>query len=243
VRPLPPLPPPPPPPRQKPRPAPPRPHPVRSLRPPSPAHRLRPRRPVMAPAPVLPAPPMPPAPLVVSVPAPLVAPPPAPPRSQQITQPEWISKPSGADLARYYPQRAQRLGIEGEAVIGCTVDRSGRLAACSVMRRSPARHGFGAAALKMSVPHAPDDPRWNAGGGGQGRHSDTFRPTPLLRRGEARSPRASRSLVLAVIAARAMSGFGDGKADLKRCGRPSEVWSRQWSEFGPKTDIFTSLSS
>ena len=96
----------------------------------------------MAPAPVLPAPPMPPAPLVVSVPA--------PPRSQQITQPEWISKPSGADLARYYPQRAQRLGIEGEAVIGCTVDRSGRLAACSVMRRSPARHGFGAAALKMS---------------------------------------------------------------------------------------------
>lgn len=53
-------------------------------------------------------------------------------------------------MARYYPERAQRMGVEGRATIACTVDAKGGLEGCLVVSESPDDQDFGAAALKMS---------------------------------------------------------------------------------------------
>jgi TonB family protein len=62
----------------------------------------------------------------------------------------WTSKASVEDIAQYYPDRAQRLGISGNATISCTSTDAGVLENCHVVSESPADQGFGAAALKMS---------------------------------------------------------------------------------------------
>lgn len=53
-------------------------------------------------------------------------------------------------MARYYPDRAQRLEMEGRATIRCTVTAKGLLQSCVVVSESPADAGFGDAALKLS---------------------------------------------------------------------------------------------
>ena len=52
-------------------------------------------------------------------------------------------------MAKYYPDRAQRMGVEGQAVLMCAVTGTGALHACDVSSETPAGEGFGAAALKM----------------------------------------------------------------------------------------------
>ena len=96
-------------------------------------------------APLAPAPaPFPPV-LAAPIPAP------APPEPiHVITNPEWLRTPNADDLARYYPERAQRLGIAGKATIDCGVDVGGRLVGCRVATESPQDDGFGDAALKMA---------------------------------------------------------------------------------------------
>ena len=69
-----------------------------------------------------------------------------------ITRPDWAGRPSGEDLARYYPERAQRLEVEGRAVILCAVKDDGFLSDCEVTDESPEGMGFGAATLKLA-PH------------------------------------------------------------------------------------------
>ena len=93
--------------------------------------------------PNMPAPP----PLMIR---PVEAPTPAPPGSTVITTPDWIRKPNGDDMAQYYPDRAQRLGISGSAEISCTVTAWGTLTDCSVLSEDPSDQEFGAAALKMA---------------------------------------------------------------------------------------------
>ena len=34
-----------------------------------------------------------------------------------ITNPDWARKPSGEDIARYYPDRAQRMEVEGRVTL------------------------------------------------------------------------------------------------------------------------------
>lgn len=147
---LPPPPPPPPPPRREVRRAP-HPTPNRAA---SPAPALRPR-----PTPALAnvAPPALPVAPAASTPAPLPPvlaapiPAPAPPEPVHvITNPDWLRTPNADDLARYYPDRAQRLGIAGKATIDCGVDVGGRLVGCRVATKSPQDDGFGDAALKMA---------------------------------------------------------------------------------------------
>jgi protein TonB len=145
-------PPPPPPPKREVRRAP-HPTPNRAA---SPAAVLRPRptlrvAEIAPPAlPVAPAPPAP-APLPPVLAAPIPAPAPAPPEPVHvITNPDWLRTPNADDLARYYPERAQRLGIEGKATIDCGVDVGGRLVGCRVATESPQEDGFGDAALKMA---------------------------------------------------------------------------------------------
>lgn len=67
-----------------------------------------------------------------------------------LTNPDWVQRPGGDTMARVYPDRAQRTGVSGRAVIDCTVAASGHLEACKVIDESPAEFGFGAAAIKAS---------------------------------------------------------------------------------------------
>ncbi|WP_312165205.1 energy transducer TonB [Phenylobacterium sp.] len=148
-----PLPPPPAPPPPPPPPPPARPEPPPKLQPRPPAAvRDLPRT-----IPPLPVPPVerrveeprPPPVVVVAPPPPPVAAPPAP-RAAVIQNPDWLRLPSGQDIARYYPDRAQRMNVEGRAVLGCTVTSNGALENCRVVSEEPADQGFGEAAMKMS---------------------------------------------------------------------------------------------
>jgi protein TonB len=53
-------------------------------------------------------------------------------------------------MARYYPERAQRMNVEGKATISCTVTAQGTLSSCSVADEDPSDQGFGEAAMRMS---------------------------------------------------------------------------------------------
>ena len=74
---------------------------------------------------------------------------PQPPKT--IGNPNWLSRPDGAQLAAYYPRRAMDDDMDGSATLACTVTASGRLDDCRVAAESPAGVGFGAAALKLSA--------------------------------------------------------------------------------------------
>lgn len=67
-----------------------------------------------------------------------------------VTRPDWARKPTGDDMARYYPDRAQRMEVNGRATISCTVNARGTLEGCSVTSENPADYGFGDAAMKLS---------------------------------------------------------------------------------------------
>ncbi|WP_374468845.1 TonB family protein [Phenylobacterium sp.] len=104
----------------------------------------------VAPTPVQPTPgpaePFKPAPLP---PEPVVAPEPV--RADPVIRsPTWLKRPGANELARFYPERAQRLGLDGRASIGCSVTANGSLTGCAVVSETPADAGFGEAALKLS---------------------------------------------------------------------------------------------
>jgi protein TonB len=80
-----------------------------------------------------------------------VAPEPVPPAEPPtITNPDWSSRPSGEDMARYYPERAQRLEVQGTVLLQCAVTAKGGVAGCTVLKEDPADYSFGEAALKLS---------------------------------------------------------------------------------------------
>lgn len=65
-------------------------------------------------------------------------------------QPDWVSKPTGEDLARSYPAIASKFSIEGKATIACEIDAVGVLNACRSTDEFPRGLGFGAAALSLA---------------------------------------------------------------------------------------------
>lgn len=67
-----------------------------------------------------------------------------------ITSPQWISRPSGEQLARAYPDRALDRGVEGSASLSCVVNANGTVSACGVVSETPGGHGFGRAAQSLS---------------------------------------------------------------------------------------------
>lgn len=67
-----------------------------------------------------------------------------------VGKPDWVQKPTAKDLVGYYPKAAADAGKEGMAVIRCRVRPDGGLQACRVRKQSPAKYGFGEAALKLS---------------------------------------------------------------------------------------------
>lgn len=75
----------------------------------------------------------------------------AEPRPSVVTNPDWLERPDAEVLARVYPATAQVLGLEGRALISCTVDEAGLLRACSVVSEQPKGLGFGAATVDAAA--------------------------------------------------------------------------------------------
>lgn len=77
----------------------------------------------------------------------------APPKDRQavISNPDWDEKPSGDDVARYYPELAAMKGLPGRAIISCAVRTDGRLEGCRIVTESPRGAGFGEAAVRMAT--------------------------------------------------------------------------------------------
>ena len=67
-----------------------------------------------------------------------------------IHDPSWVSRPTGTEMARYYPGRALDHSVGGRVGLACMVTTSGALTACRVESETPAGFGFGAAALKLA---------------------------------------------------------------------------------------------
>jgi protein TonB len=94
--------------------------------------------------------PVPPTPSAVEGPPAPPAAAPAPPHPTVIANPDWLHKPSGAEVAMYYPERAMMFSAAGRAELACRVSVNGGLFDCRVTHEAPIDYGFGAAALKLS---------------------------------------------------------------------------------------------
>jgi hypothetical protein len=73
--------------------------------------------------------------------------PPAPP-----PQLPWLHRPSGYDMANYYPLYAAERLINGHVTLVCTVAGDGHLAGCKATAIMPPGQNFEWASLKL-VPH------------------------------------------------------------------------------------------
>ena len=67
-----------------------------------------------------------------------------------VNNPSWLRRPSGEEMARYYPDSAIRRGLSGRATISCSVTAAGTVRDCQVVDETPPTAGFGDAALKLS---------------------------------------------------------------------------------------------
>ena len=76
--------------------------------------------------------------------------PPAQPPEPHVVRPNWLRTPSADELARAYPEGALRQGLGGQAELSCLVTAAGAVRDCRVAAETPAGHGFGEAALKLS---------------------------------------------------------------------------------------------
>ena len=75
---------------------------------------------------------------------------PASPKPPVTLSPTWLRKPTGDELARAYPDRAQRMGVGGSATLACLVTAQGTVRDCRVAAEGPDNFGFGEAAMKLS---------------------------------------------------------------------------------------------
>lgn len=73
-----------------------------------------------------------------------------PPRASIINNPTWAARPSAAQMARNYPERAADRGLSGAAGLSCAVRVDGTLTACRVASETPAGFGFGRAAMGLA---------------------------------------------------------------------------------------------
>lgn len=68
-----------------------------------------------------------------------------------VENPDWGIRPNGADVARYYPDRAMRRNLQGRATVVCQVVSDGALANCLVVDEMPAGENFGDAVLHLAA--------------------------------------------------------------------------------------------
>jgi protein TonB len=89
-------------------------------------------------------------PITTLAPTPPSPPAPPVPQAKVISRPNWLKLPSADDMARYYPESAQRRGLSGSATLNCVVAINGTVRDCSILAETPADEGFGNAAIKVS---------------------------------------------------------------------------------------------
>ena len=70
--------------------------------------------------------------------------------SHALTNPDWLTRPTGDQIARAYPERAQRDGVGGLVVLACDVTATGTVIRCDAVSESPQGYGFSRAALSLS---------------------------------------------------------------------------------------------
>ena len=70
--------------------------------------------------------------------------------THMIEDPHWLSRPTAAEMSRFYPQGAIDRDLDGQAQLICGVVASGRLTDCKVTGETPAGAGFGPAALELA---------------------------------------------------------------------------------------------
>ncbi|WP_374468372.1 TonB family protein [Phenylobacterium sp.] len=68
----------------------------------------------------------------------------------EVGAPQWVERPTGADIADVYPPQAAAQNLGGLALITCRVNGEGRLERCALLKEDPAGAGFGEAALRLS---------------------------------------------------------------------------------------------
>jgi TonB family protein len=66
------------------------------------------------------------------------------------TNPDWLQKPNFQQMLLAWPRGSAFKGVSGRAILKCTVNKQGFLQDCSVLSETPADHGFGQAALKLT---------------------------------------------------------------------------------------------
>lgn len=62
----------------------------------------------------------------------------------------WSAWPTSLELGRFYPERAQRLGIAGQVTARCSIASDGSLRECAVVAEQPAGYEFGAALMRVA---------------------------------------------------------------------------------------------
>lgn len=67
-----------------------------------------------------------------------------------ISHPNWLQRPSSAELRRLYPARELAAEREGLVVLECIVSADG-VVNCDIVSESPANRGFGDAALRVAA--------------------------------------------------------------------------------------------
>lgn len=67
-----------------------------------------------------------------------------------MTNPDWARRPTGDDVATFYPEFARNVGLSGSSVISCGVNAGGGLDNCTVISEQPAGLGFGPASLQLA---------------------------------------------------------------------------------------------
>lgn len=70
--------------------------------------------------------------------------------AQTEVAPDWDKRPTGDQVAKYYPDEATDQSISGVTVIKCRVTLYGRAKDCLVVKESPAGMGFGEASLALA---------------------------------------------------------------------------------------------
>ena len=68
-----------------------------------------------------------------------------------VTDPDWRIFPRRSELNLYFPERAQRMSVSGDAAITCSVRATGELVGCWVSSEAPPGFGFGEALLKLGA--------------------------------------------------------------------------------------------
>jgi len=69
----------------------------------------------------------------------------------QITNPDWLRKPSPDDISRYYPKRAQEDDVGGRVRVQCRLANDGVLSDCVALSETPAGYGFGEAGVNVAT--------------------------------------------------------------------------------------------